>query len=52
MKTFLIKYTDPLTNEQCQHKLKAEDKTDARDKFFDKLPDVYLIDKIIALPEK
>lgn len=51
MKTFLVEYTDPRLNVRLSEKVYAEDKTEARDKFFELFEDIELIDRITWIPD-
>ncbi len=51
MKTFLVEYTDPRLNIKLNEKIQAEDKTEARDKFFELFEDIELIDRITWIPD-
>ncbi len=50
MKTFLVEYTDPRLNISLNEKIYAEDKTEARDKFFELFEDIEIIDRITWVP--
>jgi hypothetical protein len=46
MITFLVQYTDPRLRVTLNEKIQAENRTDARDKFFELFTDIERIDKI------
>jgi hypothetical protein len=52
MKTYLVEYVDPKTQVRMSTKINAEDKTDARDKFFDTFPAVELVERITWTPNE
>lgn len=52
MKTYLVEYVDPKTQVRMSTKLSAEDKTDARDKFFDAFPAVEVVERITWVPNE
>lgn len=50
MKTYLIEYIDPRTQIRLTTRLDAEDKTAARDLFFETFPAVEEVEKITCIP--
>ena len=52
MKTYLVEYVDPKTQVRMSTKISAEDKTDARDKFFDTFPLVEVVERITWVPNE
>lgn len=49
-KVYLVEWVDPRTQTCREQKIKAQDKTEARDSFFKDHPDVQLIDRITWIP--
>ena len=49
MITFLVQYTDPCLKVTINEKIQAEDRTDARDKFFELFTDIERVDKITRI---
>jgi hypothetical protein len=47
MKEYTVDFIDPKTNHHLQTSINAEDKTDARDQFFELYPSVEYINKIV-----
>lgn len=52
MKTYLVEYVDPKTQVRMSIKISAEDKTDARDKFFETFPTVEYMERITWIPNE
>ena len=50
-KLYLIEYIDPKTDALVSCKISAEDKTDARDKFFKQFPQVDYLERITWVPQ-
>lgn len=49
-KVYLVEWVDPRTQTCREQKIKAQDKTEARDNFLKDHPDVQLIDRITWIP--
>jgi hypothetical protein len=49
-KIYLVEWVDPRTQTYREQKIKAQDKTEARDSFFEEHPEVQLIDRITWIP--
>lgn len=47
---YFVKYTDPQTDTQLTYNIEAEDKTQARDLFYELFTDVVYIDRITLIP--
>ena len=50
MKTYLIEYIQNRTQVRCTTYIDAEDKTQARDLFFESFPDIEEIERITWVP--
>jgi hypothetical protein len=46
MKEYIVEFIDPKTNHHLQTSINAEDKTEARDRFFELYPSVQYITRI------
>ena len=51
MKVYLIEYIDPRLETLVTTKIEADDKTSARDKFFDDRADVLIVERITWIPD-
>lgn len=50
MKTYLIEYIHDRTQVRCETHIEAEDKTAARDLFFENFPNIEFVERITWVP--